>query len=82
MAKKKRPTYTLEFKQEAARLALHGDIPVSQVARDLGVSATALRRGSTWCWSWCSCVASFTTYVVLNFDDQDDHGDCELDPIR
>jgi transposase len=44
MAKKKRPTYTLEFRREAARLALQGDIPVSQVARDLGVSETALRR--------------------------------------
>lgn len=44
MAKKKRPTYTAEFRQEAARLALQGDVPVSQVAKDLGVSETALRN--------------------------------------
>ena len=44
MAKKKRPTYTAEFRQEAARRALQDDLPVSQVAQEIGVSETALRR--------------------------------------
>ena len=44
MAKKKRPTYTAEFRQEAARLALQGDTPVSEVADNIGVSETSLRR--------------------------------------
>ena len=44
MGQKKRPTYTSEFKAEAARLARMAGKPVVQSARDIGVSETALRR--------------------------------------
>jgi transposase len=40
----KRKRYANEFKLEAVKLAERGDTPVAQVARDLGVSETALRR--------------------------------------
>ncbi len=36
--------YPAEFKEEAVRLARSGDKPVSQVARDLGVSYESLRH--------------------------------------
>jgi len=39
-----RKRYANEFKLEAVRLAERGDVPVAQVARDLGVSQTVLRR--------------------------------------
>ena len=38
------PPYPAEFKEEAVRLARSGDKPVSQVARDLGVSYESLRH--------------------------------------
>lgn len=44
MGRKKRPTYTSEFKAEAARLARNGGKPVAEAAKDIGVSETALRR--------------------------------------
>ena len=43
MGRRKRPTYTNEFKAEAARLARKGDRSVGETARDIGVSETALR---------------------------------------
>ena len=39
-----RKRYANEFKLEAVKLAEGGDVPVAQVARDLGVSQTVLRR--------------------------------------
>jgi len=36
--------YANEFKLEAVKLAERGEAPVAQVARDLGVSQTVLRR--------------------------------------
>lgn len=44
MGKKKRPTYTNEYKAEAVKLALSGDRSVGETARDIGISETALRR--------------------------------------
>ncbi len=44
MGRKKRPSFTKEFKAEAARLARSGNKPVAEVADDIGVSETALRR--------------------------------------
>ena len=44
MGRRKRPTYTMEFKAEAAQLARKGDRSVGETARDIGVSETALRR--------------------------------------
>jgi len=44
MGKKKRPTYTSEYKAEAVKLALSSDKSVSETARDIGISETALRR--------------------------------------
>jgi transposase len=40
----KRRRYTNEFKSEAVKLAERGEAPVAQVARDLGLNQTALRR--------------------------------------
>ena len=40
----KRRKFTNEFKLEAVRLAERGDVPVSQVARDLDLHETSLRR--------------------------------------
>lgn len=39
-----RNNYSNEFKMEAVRLAERGDVPVAQVARDLGMNAEVLRR--------------------------------------
>ena len=39
-----RRRFTNEFKLEAVKLAERGDVPVAQVARDLEVGETALRR--------------------------------------
>jgi transposase len=39
-----RKRYTNEFKLEAVRLADRGDIPVAQVARDMGICETVLYR--------------------------------------
>ena len=44
MGKKKRPTYTSEYKAEAVNLALSGDKSIGATARDIGISETALRR--------------------------------------
>jgi transposase len=40
----RRRQFTNEFKLEAVRLAERGDVPVAQVARDLGLHETVLRR--------------------------------------
>jgi transposase len=40
----KRRKFTNEFKLEAVRLAERGDVPVAQVARELGLNETVLRR--------------------------------------
>lgn len=40
----KRPFYNLEFKQEAVRLMQERAKGVAQIAKDLGVSESALRR--------------------------------------
>lgn len=42
--KPQRRRFSREFKIEAVRLASQEGVPVSQVARDLGVGATVLRR--------------------------------------
>ncbi len=39
-----RVKYSDEFKEEAVKLAQRGEVPVSQVAKDLGVNAEMLRR--------------------------------------
>lgn len=44
MGKKKRPTYTSEYKAEAVKLALSGDKSIGETARDICISETALRR--------------------------------------
>jgi len=44
MAKRKRRTFTPEFKAEAVRLCRAGDRNVGQVARDLDLTETALRE--------------------------------------
>jgi transposase len=41
---RKRREFTNEFKLEAVKLAEKGDVPVSQVARDLDLHETVLRR--------------------------------------
>ncbi len=43
MARKRR-RFTPEFKREAVRLALEGDVHVAQAARDLDVCETSLHR--------------------------------------
>lgn len=40
----KRRKFTNEFKLEAVRLTERGDVPVAQVARELGLNETVLRR--------------------------------------
>jgi transposase len=40
----RRRQFTNEFKLEAVRLAERGDVPVAQVARDLDLHETVLRR--------------------------------------
>ena len=41
-----RRKYTQEYKREAVQLARSGDVPMSQVASDLGINANMLAR---WC---------------------------------
>jgi len=41
---RKRREFTNEFKVEAVRLAEEGKTPIAQVARDLGLHETVLRR--------------------------------------
>lgn len=38
-----KPPYPVEFRAEAVRLAMKGGQPMSQIARDLGVSTVSLR---------------------------------------
>jgi transposase len=47
---KQQKTYTREFKLEAVRLVRSSDKPMSQIARDLGVSDSAL-------YHWCKQLA-------------------------
>jgi len=42
MSKREVKSYTLEFKQSSAKLALAADQPISQTARELGVHITTL----------------------------------------
>ena len=42
MGRRRRPTYSPEFKAEAIRLVRTSSDPLTKVARDLGVSASAL----------------------------------------
>ena len=44
MAKKKRRTYTPEFRAEAVALVVEGGVSQSQVARDLGISQSLLSK--------------------------------------
>ena len=46
---KQQKTYTQEFKQEAVQLVKRSGKPMSQIARELGVSDSAL---SKWCKQW------------------------------
>lgn len=41
---RERRSFTREFKREAVRLAESGDRPVAQVANDLGIDQSVLRR--------------------------------------
>ncbi|MBM3313683.1 transposase [candidate division WOR-3 bacterium] len=43
-AKRPRKTYTREFKLNAIRLTTEGGVPVTRVARDLGVNENTLHR--------------------------------------
>jgi transposase len=43
---KPQPSFTAEFKQEAVQLAKTSDKPKAQIARELGISDSAL-------YSWC-----------------------------
>ena len=44
MVKRKRRRFTQEFKEEAVRLSKHGELSIGQIARDLDLSESALRR--------------------------------------
>ena len=44
MSTKRKPSYTLEFKQDAAKLILDQDYTYIQAAKNLGISESALRR--------------------------------------
>ena len=44
MAKKKRRTYTPEFRAEAVALVVEGGVSQSQVARDLGIAQSLLSK--------------------------------------
>ena len=44
MARRRRPTYTPEFRAEAVRLARTSSAPLTAIARDLGVSIWSLRK--------------------------------------
>jgi transposase len=46
MMPKPQPTFTAEFKQEAVQLARSSGKPKAQIARELGISDSAL-------YSWC-----------------------------
>jgi transposase len=41
---KTRPPYPQEFREEAVRLARSSDRPISEVAREIGVSSESLRK--------------------------------------
>lgn len=43
---RKRPSYSLEFKQEAVRLVNEEDMTYTQVAKDLGICKSTIRA---WC---------------------------------
>jgi transposase-like protein len=43
MAKRKKRTFTREFKADAVKLCLNGDRPITQVAKDLDLTESALR---------------------------------------
>jgi transposase len=42
MTKKANKSYTLEFKQSSAKLAVESDQPIAQTAKNLGVNETTL----------------------------------------
>ncbi len=44
MAKRKRRSFDAEFKAEAVRLCKVGDRSIGQVAKDLGLTETAVRE--------------------------------------
>ena len=44
VVKRKRRRFTQEFKEEAARLCKQGDRSIGQIAKDLDLSESALRR--------------------------------------
>lgn len=44
MTRQKPRTFTAEFRQMAIDLALHGEQPVAQIERDLGLSSGLLRQ--------------------------------------
>ena len=44
MAKRQRRKFTDEYKAEAVRLVREGDMPVTQVARDLDLTESSLRN--------------------------------------
>ena len=44
MAKRKRRAFTPEFKADAVKLCKAGDRTIGQVAKDLGLTETALRK--------------------------------------
>ena len=44
MAQRRRRRFTVEFKQEAVRLCKQGDRSIGQVARELDLTESALRR--------------------------------------
>ncbi len=41
---KKRPNYSTEFQQEAARLVLDKNYPIAEACNAMGVGMTAIRR--------------------------------------
>ena len=47
MARRRRPTYTPEFRAEAVRLARTSSAPLTAIARDVGVSIWSLRKWIT-----------------------------------
>ncbi len=61
--KRCKPKYTLEFKQDAARLVLEKGYTHQQAADNLGISLGAIGR-------WVRAERGSTTEVVLNLADQ------------
>src|SRR5665648_305004 len=61
--KRCKPKYTLEFKQDAARLVLEKGYTHQQAADNLGISLSAIGR-------WVRAERGSTTEVVLNLTDQ------------